>query len=164
MTSTDVHGGDSPAASAIPGAGDMRLEVVILPVSDADRSKQFFQKLGWRLDADFPISPDFRVLQVTPTGSSASIIFGTGIRDATPGCAERLLLVVSDLEAARADLLSRDIQVSEVFHGTGFRKGGAGRLSGPDPEHRSYSSFASFSDPDGNEFLLQEIKQRLPGR
>jgi catechol 2,3-dioxygenase-like lactoylglutathione lyase family enzyme len=164
VTSTDVHGGGATLGSAIPGAGEMKLEVVIIPVSDAERTKQFYLKLGWRLDADFQISDDFRVLQVTPTGSTASIIFGTGIRDATPGCGERLLLVVQDVEAARAEIVARGVEVSEVFHGTGFRRDGAGRLPGLDAERRSYSSFASFTDPDGNEWLLQEIRQRLPGR
>jgi catechol 2,3-dioxygenase-like lactoylglutathione lyase family enzyme len=143
---------------------DVKLEVVILPVSDVDRAKQFYQDLGWRLDADFPISADFRIVQITPTGSTASIIFGTGIKGVTPGAAERLLLVVEDIEAARAEFVSRGVNVSEIFHGTGFRPGGAGRLPGLDPERRSYSSFVSFNDPDGNEWLVQEIKQRLPGR
>jgi catechol 2,3-dioxygenase-like lactoylglutathione lyase family enzyme len=164
MTSTDVRTASSTAESAMPGTVDMKLEVVILPVSDSDRAKRFYQKLGWRLDADFPISDDFRVLQFTPTGSQASIIFGTGVSDAAPGSAQRLLLVVQDIEAARADLVARGVDVSEVFHGAGFRADSAGRIPGPDPERRSYSSFATFSDPDGNGWMLQEITQRLPGR
>jgi catechol 2,3-dioxygenase-like lactoylglutathione lyase family enzyme len=164
MTSTDVRIASSTTQSPLPGTVDMKLEVAILPVSDADRAKAFYQNLGWRLDADFPISADFRVLQFTPTGSQASIIFGTGVSDATPGSAARLLLVVQDIEAARADLVARGVNVSEVFHGAGFRADAAGRLPGPDPEGRSYSSFATFSDPDGNGWMLQEITQRLPGR
>jgi catechol 2,3-dioxygenase-like lactoylglutathione lyase family enzyme len=151
-------------SSDAPGTVDMRLEVAILPVSDVDRAKAFYQRLGWRLDADFPISDDFRIVQFTPTGSPASIIFGKGVSDAPPGSAERHMLIVQDIEAARADLVARGADVSDVFHGQGFRPGPAGRLPGPDPERRSYSSFATFSDPDGNPWLLQEIKQRLPGR
>ena len=135
-----------------------------LPVSDARSSQAFYQNLGWRLDADFPISDDFRVLQMTPPGSPASIIFGTGVSEATPGSAERLVLVVQDIDAARADLIARGVDVSEVFHGQVSAPGTAGRVPGPDPERRSYSSFAAFSDPDGNGWMLQEITQRLPGR
>jgi catechol 2,3-dioxygenase-like lactoylglutathione lyase family enzyme len=162
MTSTDVRT-DSPN-SMLPGPGDMRLEIAILPVSDVDRTKAFYQKLGWRLDADFPISDDFRVLQLTPPGSPASIIFGKGVKDATPGSAARLVLVVQNIDAARADLVARGVEVSEVFHGTGFRGPETGRVPGRDPERRPYSSFVSFTDPDGNEWVLQEITQRLPGR
>jgi catechol 2,3-dioxygenase-like lactoylglutathione lyase family enzyme len=164
MTNTDVRTDHSAAESSLPSTGDMKLEVVILPVSDADRAKRFYLNLGWRLDADFAISDDLRVLQVTPTGSHASIIFGTGVKDAAPGSAERLVLVVQDIDAARADLVARGVEVSEVFHGQGFRRGSAGRVPGPDPERRSYGSFAAFTDPDGNEWLLQEITRRLPGR
>jgi catechol 2,3-dioxygenase-like lactoylglutathione lyase family enzyme len=162
MTSTDAR--TDNVNSALPGAGDMRLEVAILPVSDVDRAKAFYQKLGWRLDADFSISDEFRVLQLTPPGSPASIIFGKGVKDATPGAAMRLVLVVQDVDAARADLVARGVDVSEVFHGTGFRGPVTGRVAGPDPQRRPYSSFMSFSDPDGNEWVLQEITQRLPGR
>jgi catechol 2,3-dioxygenase-like lactoylglutathione lyase family enzyme len=162
MTSSDVR--TESSNSALPDAGDMRLEVAIVPVSDADRAKAFYQKLGWHLDADFPISDDFRVLQLTPPGSPASIIFGKGVKAAAPGAAARLVLVVQNVDAARADLVARGVDVSEVFHGTGFRGPMAGRLPGPDPERRPYSSFVSFSDPDGNEWVLQEITQRLPGR
>ena len=162
MTSTDVRADNSN--STMPGVGEMRLEVAILPVSDVDRAKAFYQKLGWRLDADFVISDDFRVLQLTPPGSPASIIFGKGIKDAAPGSAARLVLVVQDVDGARADLVARGVDVSEVFHGTGLRGVSAGRVPGPDPERRSYSSFVSFTDPDGNEWVLQEIRQRLPGR
>jgi len=162
MTSTDER--TESSNSGLPGPGDMRLEVAILPVSDVDRAKAFYQKLGWRLDADFPISDDLRVLQLTPPGSPASIIFGKGVKDAAPGSAARLVLVVQNVDAARADLVARGVDVSDVFHGTGFRGPMAGRVPGPDPERRPYSSFVSFSDPDGNEWVLQEITQRLPGR
>ena len=163
MTSTEQHTDTLTTTSPMPGTIDMKLEVAILPVSDVDRAKAFYQTLGWRLDADFPISDDFRILQFTPTGSQASIIFGTGLSNATPG-SERLLLVVKDIDAARADLVARGVDVSEVFHGQGFRPGTAGHLPGPDPQRQSYGSFATFSDPDGNTWLLQEITQRLPGR
>lgn len=144
---------------------DYKLEVVILPVSDVDRAKQFYESLGWRLDADFPIREDFRVLQLTPPGSASSVIFGTGVTAAAPGSATGLL-AVSDVEAARADLLARGARVSEAFHGaSGFDLAGVdARVSGPDPERRSYSSWATFSDPDGNTWLLQELTTRLPGR
>jgi catechol 2,3-dioxygenase-like lactoylglutathione lyase family enzyme len=167
MTSTDVRTDNSTAKSPLPGAGDMRLEIVILPVSDVDRAKRFYQSLGWRFDGDFVITDDFRVVQFTPTGSLASIIFGSGVSQASPGSAERLVLVVQDVDAARADLLARGVDVSEVFHDKdlGFPHAGLkDRVLGPDPERRSYFSFASFSDPDGNGWVLQEIKERLPGR
>jgi catechol 2,3-dioxygenase-like lactoylglutathione lyase family enzyme len=136
----------------------MALEVVTLPVSDVDRAKEFYESLGWRTDADIVAGDAFRVVQVTPPHSACSISFGKGLTTAEPGSAQRLLLVVSDIEAARAELLSRDIEVSEVFHLAG------GRVPGPDPERRSYQSYASFSDPDGNGWQLQEITTRLPGR
>ena len=167
MTNIDVRADSLTAQSTKPGTLDMKLEVVVLPVSDVDRAKRFYQNLGWRLDADFVISDDVRVLQFTPTGSPSSIIFGAGVSDAAPGSAERLVLAVQDIYAARADLLARGIDVSEVFHDKlrGFAQAGTtDRESGPDPERRSYLSFASFSDPDGNGWLLQEITQRLPGR
>jgi len=162
MTSTDARPGTSE--SPVPGTIDMKLEVVVLPVSDVDRAKHFYLNLGWRLDADFPISADLRVLQITPTGSRASIIFGAEVTHAAPGSAEKLLLAVDDVDAARADLKGRGVDVSEVFHGQGLQTGTSGRIPGPDPERRSYSSFAFFKDPDGNGWLLQELKQRLPGR
>ena len=145
------------------GTVDFKLEVVILPVADADRSKQFFTQLGWREDADFPISEGHRVLQFTPPGSLASVIFGTGVTKTAPGSGETLLAVY-DLDAARADLVARGVEVSEVFHGLAFSDTEETRAPGPDPEGASYKSFATFSDPDGNEFLLQELKTRLPGR
>lgn len=146
---------------------DFKLEVVVLGVTDVDRAKSFYQGLGFRLDADFATGPDFRVVQLTPPGSLASIIFGTGITAAVPGSSQDLMLVVEDVEAARTELISRGADVSEIFHDQGgifHHAGTAGRVPGPDPEGRSYSSWASFSDPDGNGWLLQEIKQRLPGR
>ncbi len=143
---------------------DMKLEVVILPVSDAERAKQFYASIGWREDADFVFSDDFRVLQFTPPGSQASIIFGTGVTPAVPGSGGNLLLAVDDVEAARAELIERGVEVSEAFHGVAFDASGQRREPGLDPERKSYSSYASFSDPDGNEYLLQEVTSRLPGR
>jgi catechol 2,3-dioxygenase-like lactoylglutathione lyase family enzyme len=144
---------------------DYKLEVVIIPVSDIDRAKQFYVSLGWREDADFPIRDDFRVLQLTPPGSTASVIFGSGITAAAPG-SSKALLAVSDVEAARDDLVARGVEVSEVFHGaSGFDLAGEdARISGPDPQRTSYRSWATFSDPDGNTWLLQELTDRLPGR
>jgi len=147
---------------------DMKLEAVVIPVSDADRSKAFYERLGWRLDADFPFDNGFRVIQFTPPGSAASIQFGSQITVATPGSARGLYLVVSDIQAARDVLAGRGVQISEVFHagapGAQFAQGGDDRVSGSAPEHASYGSFATFSDPDGNGWLLQEVTQRLPGR
>ena len=165
MSPIDVSS-ETSAQTAETGTVDYKLEVVALPVSDVERAKQFYKSLGWREDVDLPIREDFRVVHMTPPGSSASIIFGTGITAAEPGSAEALLLAVSDIDAARADLIARGVEVSEVFHGaSGFdRAGTAARVSGPDPERRSYSSWASFSDPDGNGWLLQELTTRLPGR
>ncbi|MGY3617255.1 VOC family protein [Bradyrhizobium sp. USDA 10063] len=150
---------------------DMKLEIVVIPVSDVDRAKQFYTKLGWRLDADFA-ADDWRVIQFTPPGSPSSVIFGKNVTAAMPGSARGLYLIVSDIEAARNDLLSRGVEVSESFHGGGDVHDGVDepflfgrlRVSGPDPERRSYQSYASFSDPDGNGWLLQEITARLPGR
>jgi catechol 2,3-dioxygenase-like lactoylglutathione lyase family enzyme len=139
---------------------DMKLEVAVIPVADVDRAKHFYGDLGWRLDADFPVGDDFRVVQFTPPGSPSSIHFGKGVTPSPPGSA-REYLVVTDIEAARADLIARGIEVSEVFHHAGP---GKPPESGPDPERRSYASFAEFSDPDGNSWLLQEIRGRLPGR
>jgi catechol 2,3-dioxygenase-like lactoylglutathione lyase family enzyme len=146
---------------------DMRPEIVVLPVSDVDRAKQFYVGLGWRLDADFVVDDDFRVVQLTPPGSPCSIIFGTGVTDAAPGSAGGLYLVVDDIEAARAELVGHGAQVSDVFHdadGVFHHAGTTARVPGPDPERRSYCSFASFSDLDGNGWLLQEVTTRLPGR
>jgi catechol 2,3-dioxygenase-like lactoylglutathione lyase family enzyme len=146
---------------------DYKLEVVVVPVSDVDKAKDFYQGLGWRLDADFANGEDFRVVQLTPPGSQCSIIFGTGITSAAPGSADGLQLTVTDIDAARDELVSHGADVSEVFHDAGgvfHHVGTQGRVSGPAPKHQSYGSFASFSDPDGNGWLLQEITTRLPGR
>ena len=146
---------------------DMRLEVVVLPVTDVDRAKEFYQGLGWRLDADFATGEDFRVVQLTPPGSTASVIFGTGVTAGVPGAVQDVMLVVDDIEAARAELVERGAEVSELFHDEGgvfHHAGTQGRVPGPDPQGRSYCTWASFSDPDGNGWMVQEIKERLPGR
>jgi catechol 2,3-dioxygenase-like lactoylglutathione lyase family enzyme len=148
---------------------DMKFEVAVIPVSDADRAKEFYGRLGWRLDADFPFDNGFRVVQFTPPGSGCSIQFGTKITSAAPGSAQGLYLVVPDIEAARDELAAHGAEVSEVFHagtpGVQFQPDGTnGRVGGPAPDHASYSSFATFSDPDGNGWLLQEVTTRLPGR
>jgi catechol 2,3-dioxygenase-like lactoylglutathione lyase family enzyme len=163
------------AATATPGAPaiDMKLEVVVIPVSDVDRTKEFYGGLGWRLDADYAApGGDFRVIQFTPPGSECSIIFGKNVTAAAPGSAQGLYLIVADIEAARQDLLSRGVAVSEAFHDAGGVYAGPDepylfgrvRVSGPDADHRSYRSFASFKDPDGNGWLFQEVTARLPGR
>jgi catechol 2,3-dioxygenase-like lactoylglutathione lyase family enzyme len=145
---------------------DTNLEVVFIPVSDVDRAKRFYEGLGWRLDADFVRGEDWRVVQLTPPGSQCSIQFGKGLSTAAPGSVKGLFLVVNDIKAARAELIGRGADVSEVFHLEGGLSvsGTKGRVPGPDPQGRSYFSYASFSDPDGNGWLLQEIKARLPGR
>jgi catechol 2,3-dioxygenase-like lactoylglutathione lyase family enzyme len=145
---------------------NFKLEVIIIPVSDVERAKAFYKKLGWRLDADFA-KGDFRVVQLTPPNSEASIIFGKGVTSPKPGSANSLVLAVDDVEVARDDLIAHGVKVSEVFHFTGGPFNDAAknpRVNGRDPEGRSYNSFASFEDPDGNGWLLQEIKERLPGR
>jgi catechol 2,3-dioxygenase-like lactoylglutathione lyase family enzyme len=149
----------------------MKFEIVVIPVSDVDRAKQFYAKLGWRLDADYDNGKDFRIIQFTPPGSGCSVIFGRNVTPAAPGSAQGLYLIVSDIQAARKELLDRGVQISEVFHNEGVYAGtdepflfGRIRVSGPDPEHRSYRSFASFGDPDGNGWLFQEITARLAGR
>ena len=151
---------------------DMKLEVVVIPVSDVDRAKEFYTKVGWRLDADFAAGDDWRVIQFTPPGSGCSVIFGKNVTAAAPGSAQGLYLIVSDIEAARDEFLRRGVEVSEVFHdATGVHDGpdepylfGRRRVSGADPEHRSYHSYASFCDPDGNGWLFQEVTTRLLGR
>jgi catechol 2,3-dioxygenase-like lactoylglutathione lyase family enzyme len=145
---------------------DAKLEVVVVPVSDVDRAKRFYEGLGWRQDADFTNGDDWRAIQLTPPGSPCSIIFGKGVTAVAPGSAQGLFLVVDDIEAARADLIKRGADVSAVFHfgGTLRVTGTKDRVPGPEPSGRSYSSWASFSDPDGNGWLLQEVKTRLPGR
>jgi catechol 2,3-dioxygenase-like lactoylglutathione lyase family enzyme len=159
---------DAPNARTV----DMKLEVVVIPVSNVDRAKAFYASLGWRLDADFAGGDDYRVIQFTPPGSGSSIIFGKNVTAAAPGSAQGLYLIVSDVEAARTELLGRGVAVSEVFHGAAGEYAGTDapylfgrrRVSGPEPGHGSYRSFASFSDPDGNGWLFQEVTTRLPGR
>jgi catechol 2,3-dioxygenase-like lactoylglutathione lyase family enzyme len=159
---------NEPVISASASRVEMKFEVIVIPVADVDRSKAFYTKLGWRLDADFPFDNGFRVVQFTPPGSGCSLQFGTKITTAAPGSAQGLYLIVFDVEAARKELAARGVEVSEVFHtlkpGAQFRPESNGRVSGPDPGHRSYSSFATFNDPDGNTWLFQEITARLPGR
>ncbi|HEY2167593.1 MAG TPA: VOC family protein [Jatrophihabitantaceae bacterium] len=161
MTTTEAstQGADAPdGRTPVP----LKFEAAVLPVSDVDRAKAFYVGLGWRLDADFPIDETFRIVQLTPPGSPASIQFGTGVSTGTPGSVRDLYLIVEDIVAARDDLISRGAEVSEIWHGRG--PGGTGRQPGLDPERASYRSFATFADPDGNSWLLQEITQRLPGR
>jgi catechol 2,3-dioxygenase-like lactoylglutathione lyase family enzyme len=166
MSSVDVSG-EGAAGSPPVQAGEMRLEVVVVPVSDVDRAKRFYESLGWRLDADLAVDDGYRVVQLTPPGSGCSIIFGTGVTSAPPGSSEGLQLSVYDIDEARADLVGRGVDVSEPFHdktGIFHHAGAEGRASGPAPGHADYGSFVAFSDPDGNGWLLQEIKARLPGR
>ena len=153
--------GTSDAAITKPSAIDMKLEVAVIPVADVERAKRFYGDLGWRQDADFSVGDAFRVVQFTPPGSPCSIHFGTGITAAEPGSAESTYLIVSDIVAARAELVRRGAEIGGVFHRAGP---GAPAIAGRDPEGRSYVSFATFSDPDGNSWLLQEVTQRLPGR
>ena len=163
---------DAAAKSSTSRSVDQKLEVVVIPVSDVDRAKAFYTRLGWRLDADFASRDDWRVIQFTPPGSACSVIFGRNVTAAAPGSTRGLYLIVSDLDAARQDLLDRGIEVSGPFHGAGDVHAGADepylfgsvRLSGADPKRGSYSSFASFSDPDGNGWVFQEVTTRLPGR
>jgi predicted enzyme related to lactoylglutathione lyase len=148
---------------------DLKLEVVVIPVSDIDRAKKFYDKLGWRFDADFRFDNGFRIVQFTPPGSACSIQFGTNLTPAIPGSVRALYLIVSNIEAARNEIADRGVEISEVFHpvtpGGQFQMdGSSGRARGPAPNHATYSSFATFSDPDGNGWLLQEITARLPGR
>jgi catechol 2,3-dioxygenase-like lactoylglutathione lyase family enzyme len=161
MSTTDTNS-QAPARTADTGKTDLKLEVVVLGVSDVDRAKAFYEGLGWRLDADFPIDEHFRIVQFTPPGSPASIQFGTGVTTMEPGSAKDIYLAVEDIEAARDELIRGGADVSGIWHGRGL--GTEGHLPGRDPEGGSYSSFASFSDPDGNSFLLQEVTNRLPGR
>jgi catechol 2,3-dioxygenase-like lactoylglutathione lyase family enzyme len=166
MSSTQTakgHVPQLPTAAAV----DLKLEVVVIPVSDVDRAKRFYESLGWRLDADFASGDDWRVVQLTPPSSPCSIFVGKGLTTAEPGSVQGTFLIVDDIEAARAKLVGDGVDVSEVFHFAGNLLRAVetkGRLPGLDPERRSYSSFASFSDPDGNSWLLQEVKTRLPGR
>ena len=168
MSTTEVLSKDATTSAN----ADTKLEIVVIPVSDIDRAKEFYGRLGWRLDADYDNGADFRVIQFTPPGSGCSVIFGRNVTAAAPGSTQGLYLIVSDIEAARKELRARGVVISEVFHGAGDVYAGPDqpylfgrlRVSGPDPEHRSYRTFASFSDPDGNGWFLQEITARLPGR
>jgi catechol 2,3-dioxygenase-like lactoylglutathione lyase family enzyme len=165
MSNTQVRSEAATAARMV----DLKLEVVVIPVSDVERAKKFYGDLGWRLDADFPFNNGFRVVQFTPPGSACSIQFGTNMTSAAPGSAQNLYLIVSGIEAARDALAARGVDVSEVFHagtpGAQFQPDGkSGRVSGVAPDHASYGSFVTFSDPDGNRWLLQEVTTRLPGR
>ncbi len=161
----EAHQGDKNSKPTIETAHgrslDMKLEVVTIPVSDVERAKTFYTDLGWRLDADFTVGDAFRVVQVTPSGSPSSVHFGTNATSAEPGSAQGLFLIVSDIETTRAELIVRGVAVSDVFHRAGP---GKPAISGRDPKRRSYGSFATFSDPDGNTWLLQEVTDRLPGR
>ena len=168
MSTVDGRSGETGGAASSEPV-DLKLEVVVIPVADADRSKAFYAGLGWRLDADFSFDNGFRVVQLTPPGSPCSVQFGTHITEAPPGSAHGLYLIVSDIEAGRDALVNRGAEVTEVFHsgapGAQLDPQGAGdRIRGPDPDHQSYNSFATFEDPDGNSWLLQEVTGRLPGR
>ncbi len=167
-TKNDSEGGNGVSVKR----SDMKLEVIVIPVSDVDRAKRFYTQLGWRLDGDFATGDEYRVIQFTPPGSGCSVIFGKNVTAAAAGSAQGLYLIVSDIDAARADLLARGVDVSEIFHGPdGSPVGpdepylfGRVRVRGPHPEHGTYRSFASFRDPDGNGWLFQEVTTRLPGR
>ena len=172
MATLRVVHNDEPAAGASAANVEMKFEVVVIPVSDVDRAKEFYARLGWRLDADYDSGKDFRVIQFTPPGSGCSVIFGKNVTAAAPGSAQGLYLIVANIETARKELLSRGVDISEAFHdASGVYDGpdepylfGRRRAKGADPEHRSYRSFASFHDPDGNGWLFQELTTRLPGR
>ena len=171
MSTKPVRAND-PTSDAGVARVDMKFEIVLIPVSDVDRAKEFYGRLGWRLDANYDNGDDFRVIQFKPPGSGCSIIFGKNVTPAAPGSAQGLYLIVSDIQAARKALLDRGVEITEVFHDSGGVYAGTDepylfgrvRVSGPDAEHRSYRSFTSFRDPDGNGWLFQEITTRLPGR
>ena len=167
MGSAELSSNDASAIASVKNV-DMKLEVVVIPVSDVDRAKEFYGSLGWRLDADIAAGEDFHLIQFTPPGSECSVQFGTNVTSATPGSAQGLYLIGSGIEAARDQLFARGVEVSEVFHegtrGARFHRATNGRVSGPAPDRSSYRSFASFSDPDGNGWLFQEVTTRLPGR
>jgi catechol 2,3-dioxygenase-like lactoylglutathione lyase family enzyme len=161
---------DNKTESSQTAAVAMRLEAVVVPVADVDRANRFYQRLGWRVDADVSAGDDYRLVHLTPPASNASIVYGKGVTSAAPGSLDGVVLVVDDIAAARDELLSHGIEVGELFHDAGGGPGGGfiadteARAAGPDPERRSYASYASFSDPDGNRWLLQEITERAPGR
>jgi catechol 2,3-dioxygenase-like lactoylglutathione lyase family enzyme len=167
MSSVDVSSESAAGTPPVKAGGEVKLEVVVVPVSDVDRAKRFYEAIGWRLDADLAVDDGYRVVQLTPPGSACSIIFGEGVTSAPPGSSEGLQLTVYDIDEARADLIGRGVDVSEPFHDTTgifHHAGTEARVSGPAQGHADYGSFAAFSDPDGNGWLLQEIKTRLPGR
>ncbi len=167
MSTNEVRNNNATKAGV-----DMKFEIVVIPVSDVDRAKEFYARLGWRLDADYDNGGGFRVIQFTPPGSGCSVIFGKNVTASAPGSAQGLYLIVSDIEAARGELLAHGVAATEVFHDAGGVSAGPDqpylfgrlRVSGKDPEHRSYRSFLSFSDPDGNGWLMQEVTTRLAGR
>jgi catechol 2,3-dioxygenase-like lactoylglutathione lyase family enzyme len=168
---TTVQEAPNTATEGHATTADMKFEIVVIPVADVDRAKKFYTQLGWRLDADYAKDDEFRVVQFTPPGSGCSVIFGKNITNVVPGSAQGLYLIVSDINTARAGLISRGVEVSAVFHGNGVSSGadapyllGRLRVNGPDPDRTSYRSFASFQDPDGNGWLLQEVTTRIPGR
>jgi catechol 2,3-dioxygenase-like lactoylglutathione lyase family enzyme len=165
MSSVEVSSASAAGTPPVQ-AGEFKLEVVVLPVADVDRAKEFYGGLGWRLDADIASGDDFRLVEFTPPGSGCSIQFGTNVTSATPGSLQSLYLAVADIDAARGELIARGVEVSEVFHegAPGARFHEAGHTAGPAPDRSTYGSFAVFSDPDGNGWLLQEISTRLPGR
>jgi catechol 2,3-dioxygenase-like lactoylglutathione lyase family enzyme len=171
MSTTEVRTNNATSDAKV-ATSDMKFEIIVIPVSDVDRAKTFYQSLGWRLDAEYDSGKDFRIMQFTPPGSGCSVIFGKNVTSAAPGSFQGLYLIVSDIEAARDELLGRGVNISEVFHDAADIHAGKDepylfgrlRVSGRDPERRSYRSFASFRDPDGNGWLLQEITTRLPGR
>jgi len=173
-TATTIQRGPELASQVVTVSGasaesvDMKLEVVVIPVADVDRSKEFYSTLGWRLDADFPFDNGFRIVQFTPPGSGCSVQFGTKITPAAPGSAQGMYLIVPDVAAACRDLVTRGVAVSETFHpgtpGAQFQTDGSGRISGPAPKRATYGSFATFRDPDSNVWLFQEVTTRLPGR
>jgi catechol 2,3-dioxygenase-like lactoylglutathione lyase family enzyme len=165
MSSTEIRGTHSTSGQSV-GKVDMKLEVVVIPVSDVDRAREFYEGLGWRLDADFADGDRFRIVQFTPPGSPCSIQFGSRVTSVAPGSMKHLYLIVPDIEAARNELVDEGVEVGEVFHerSLGDRFQSDGRVRGPAPDRATYGSFATFSDPDGNEWLLQEITNRLPGR
>jgi catechol 2,3-dioxygenase-like lactoylglutathione lyase family enzyme len=165
MSTQTIHEDAAHTSTAV--GIDLKLEIVVIPVADVDRAKRFYESLGWRLDADFANGDDWRLVQMTPPGSPTSVMFGKGFRTAAPGSLQGTFLVVDDVAKARAELIGRGVDVSELFHFDGMllrAAGTKGRVAGPDPDGRSYFSFASFSDPDGNGFLLQQVTTRLPGR
>lgn len=164
---TEQARSEAASTTGKPGTVDMKLEVVVVPVSDVDRAKQFYAGLGWRLDVDIATDDQFRVVHFTPPGSHCSLLFGKGVTTEAPGSSQGLHLIVSDVEAARAELVSRGVDVSEIFHDVGgvfHHAGEEGRVSGLHPARKSYGSFASFSDPDGNGWVFQEVTERFPGR